>query len=88
MATDLLNHLSSGAGSPKLWIDFNAYAKKLLLGEGENPWDTPAKYMSFYGQAHGLVKADVVVINVWDLFHHWMKEDQDAIPSISEVIAV
>lgn len=83
MATDLLNHLSSGEGSPKLWIDFNVYAKKLLLGVGENPWTSPAEYMSFYGQAHGLVKAEIIVLNVWDLFQHWMQEDKDAIPPMS-----
>lgn len=83
MTTDLLKHLSSGEGSPKLWIDFNVYAKKLLLGDGENPWASPAEYMSFYSQAHSLVKADIVVLNVWDLFQHWMQEDKEAIPSMS-----
>jgi hypothetical protein len=83
VTTDLLNHLISGEGSPKLWIDFNAYAKQLLLGENENPWATPAAYMSFYKQAHGLVSAEVVVLDVWDLFQHWMQDDTDALPSMS-----
>ncbi len=83
MAIDLIKHLTTGDDSPKLWIDFNAYTKKLLLKEGENPWATPAAYMSFYGQAHGLVKADVVALDVWDLFHHWMLEDEEAIPSMA-----
>jgi|TARA_R110000782_G_scaffold57256_19_gene119458 hypothetical protein len=83
MAIDLVNYLSVGDGPPKLWIDFNAYTKKLLLAEGENPWTNPPAYMSFYGQAHGLVNADVVVIDIWDLFHHWMQEDEEAIPSMA-----
>ena len=83
MAIDLVNYLSAGEGTPKLWIDFNAYTKKLLLAEGENPWANPASYMSFYGQAHGLVNADVVVMDIWDLFHHWMLEDEEAIPSMA-----
>ena len=83
MAIDLVNYLSAGEGTPKLWIDFNAYTKKLLLAEGENPWANPASYMSFYGQAHGLVNADVVVMDIWDLFHHWMLEDDEAIPSMA-----
>ncbi|MFT5426361.1 MAG: hypothetical protein ACI9ZT_001302 [Gammaproteobacteria bacterium] len=83
MAIDLVNYLSSGDGSPRLWIDFNAYTKNLLLGKNENPWTSPASYMSFYGQAHGLVKAEIVVLNVWDLFHHWMLEDEEAIPSMA-----
>jgi len=83
MAIDLVNYLSAGEGTPKLWIDFNAYTKKLLLAEGENPWTNPATYMSFYGQAHGLVNADVVVIDIWDLFHHWMLDDDEAIPSMA-----
>jgi hypothetical protein len=83
MAIDLVKYLSAGEGTPKLWIDFNAYTKKLLLAEGENPWTNPAAYMSFYGQAHGLVNADVVVMDIWDLFHHWMLEDEEAIPSMA-----
>jgi len=84
MAVDLVSYLKSGDSSPRLWVNFNEYTKKLLLGEGENPWTTPAAYMSFYGQAHGLVKADVVVLDVWDLFQHWMKEDEKAVPSMAE----
>jgi hypothetical protein len=82
MAIDLISYLDDGGDSPRLWIDFNAYTKKLLLAEGENPWTTPASYMSFYGQAHGLVKADIVVLNVWDLYQHWMQEDKDALESM------
>ncbi|MEH6528535.1 MAG: hypothetical protein V7718_01175 [Porticoccus sp.] len=84
MSVDLVSYLSSGDSSPRLWINFNDYTKKLLLGEGENPWTTPASYMAFYGQAHGLVKADVVVLDVWDLFQHWMDEDEKAIPAMAE----
>lgn len=83
MAVDLVSYLSSGE-TPRLWVNFNAYTKKLLLGKDENPWTTPASYMAFYGQAHGLVKADVVVLDVWDLFQHWMTEDEKAIPSMAE----
>ena len=78
MSVDLVSYLSSGGESPRLWVNFNDYTKKLLLGESENPWDTPASYMAFYGQAHGLVKADVVVLDVWDLFQHWMEDDEKA----------
>ncbi len=83
MAVDLTSYLAAGGETPRLWINFNDYTKKLLLGKGENPWTTPASYMSFYGQAHGLVKAQVVVLDVWDLFQHWMKEDANAIPSMA-----
>lgn len=84
MSVDLVSYLSSGDESPRLWVNFNDYTKKLLLGESENPWDTPASYMAFYGQAHGLVKADVVVLDVWDLFQHWMEDDEKAIPAMAE----
>lgn len=83
MAVNIVEHLTAGGDSGKLWIDFNAYTKKLLLAEGENPWTNPAAYMSYYGQAHGLVNADVAVLDVWDLFHHWMLEDDEAIPSMA-----
>lgn len=84
MALDLVTYLKSGKDSPRLWVNFNEYTKKLLLGDGENPWTSPAAYMSFYGQAHGLVKADVVVLDVWDLFQHWMEEDEKAVLSMAE----
>ena len=83
MAVDLTSYLAAGGDSPRLWINFTGYTKKLLLGADENPWSTPAAYMSYYGQAHGLVKAEVVVLDVWDLFQHWMQEDPEAIPSMA-----
>ncbi|TNE82492.1 MAG: hypothetical protein EP334_01580 [Gammaproteobacteria bacterium] len=83
MALDLTSYLAAGGETPRLWINFTDYTKKLLLGADENPWSNPAAYMSFYGQAHGLVKAEVVVLDVWDLFQHWMKEDPEAIPSMA-----
>jgi hypothetical protein len=82
MAIDLMSYLNTGKDFPRLWINFNAYAKKLLLSGGKNPWTTPASYMSFYGQAHGLVKADVAVLDVWDLYQHWMQEDKDGLESM------
>ena len=84
MAVDLVNYLSSGEGSPRLWVNFNEYAKTLLLGNDSNPWITPAAYLAYYTQAHSLVKADVVVLDVWDLFHHWMEEDASAVSSMAE----
>ena len=59
MALDLVSYLAAGGETPRLWINFNDYTKKLLLGKDENPWTNPAAYMSFYRQAHGLVKAQV-----------------------------
>ena len=84
MAVDLLDYLKGGDDTPRLWVNFNRYAKKLLLGSDANPWLTPASYLSFYTQAHALVKAEVVVVDTWDLFHHWMKDDENAIKSMSE----
>jgi len=84
MAVDLIDYLSSESDSPRLWVNFNEYAKKLLLGHDANPWAAPAAYLAYYTQAHALVKADVVVVDVWDLFHHWMEEDEKAVPSMAE----
>lgn len=83
MALDLVSYLAAGGETPRLWINFNDYTKKLLLGKDENPWTNPAAYMSFYRQAHGLVKAQVVVIDVWDLFQHWIREDSEALPAMA-----
>ena len=84
MAVDLVDYLKTGDNSSRLWVNFNGYAKKLLLGNDANPWSTPASYLAFYTQAHALVKAEVVVLDVWDLFHHWMEDDDTAIKSMAE----
>ena len=84
MAVDLVNYLKGGENSPRLWVNFNKYAKNLLLGVEANPWSNPASYLSFYTQAHALVKAEIVVLDIWDLFHHWMVDDENAIKSMSE----
>jgi hypothetical protein len=83
VAIDLVDYLTTEGNSPRCWINFTAYAKKLLLKQDSNPWSTPAGYMDFYRQAHGLVRADVAVIDVWDMFRHWMQEDVEAIPSMA-----
>ena len=66
-----------------MWVDFNDYAENLILGADADPWKTPAEYISFYQQAHSLVGAEVVAINVWGLYESWMSTDKDAIPSMS-----
>ena len=35
MALDLASYLAAGGETPRLWINFNDYTKKLLLGR---PW--------------------------------------------------
>ena len=47
MAVDLLDYLKGGDNSPCLWVNFNNYAKNLLLGSDANPMiEIPLKKMS------------------------------------------
>jgi hypothetical protein len=59
-------------GRHGLWLDHTAFTKKILLPNGASPYDTPASFMSYFIQANGLVKPDVTVMNVKDLYASWL----------------
>ena len=57
-----------GNGQIRLWLKSSAYARRVLLGESVDPWSGAAQYLAFFSQAHALVKPDVAVLEVGDLY--------------------
>lgn len=60
---------ASGDGGLRLWLQSSAYTRRLLLGAADaDPWESAASYLAYFSQAHGLLKADVAVVEVGELF--------------------
>jgi hypothetical protein len=55
-----------------VWLKSSAYTRRLLLGASADPWESASKYLSYFSQAHGLLKPDVAVIEVGELFAAWL----------------
>ncbi|KRA65276.1 hypothetical protein [Rhizobium sp. Root651] len=63
----------SGANRLRVWLESSGYARRLLLGPEGDPWaDGAAKYLSFFSQARGLLRADVAVVPIGDLYRSWI----------------
>jgi hypothetical protein len=62
---------SAGRGSIRVWLKSSAYTRHLLLGESGDPWVSAAHYLAYFSQAHGLLKPDVAVIEVGELYDAW-----------------
>ena len=56
----------------RVWLKSSAYTRRLLLGESADPWESASKYLSYFSQAQGLLKPDVAVIEVGELFDSWL----------------
>lgn len=75
MSRSLAEDLPGGSGGAALrvWLESSGYARRLLLGEAGDPWaEGPAKYLSWFTQARGLLRADVAVVDVGDMFRSWI----------------
>jgi hypothetical protein len=57
-----------GSGQIRLWLKSADYARRILLGESVDPWSGAAQYLAFFSQAHALVKSDVAVLELGDLY--------------------
>ena len=58
-------------GSIRIWLKSSAYTKRVLLGPGVDPWASGAHYLAYFSQAQGLLKPDVAVLEVGDLYDAW-----------------
>lgn len=73
MSQSLLEVLPGKGGSElRVWLKSSAYTKRLLLGGDRDPWEGPAQFLSYFNQAHGLLRPDVAVVEVGDLFGSWL----------------
>ncbi|MGQ3676035.1 hypothetical protein ACT6QH_11115 [Xanthobacter sp. TB0139] len=62
----------SGANGIRVWLKSSGYARRLLLGEAGDPWESAANYLAFFNQAHGLLKPDVAELDVGELYRSWV----------------
>lgn len=62
---------ATGKGSIRVWLKSSAYTKRVLLGAGSDPWASGALYLAYFSQAQGLLKPDVAVLEVGDLYDAW-----------------
>lgn len=59
----------------RLWLKSSAYTRRLLLGEAGDPWEGASNYLAYFSQAQGLLKPDVAVIEVGELFESWLRRN-------------
>lgn len=73
MSQSLADSLPGNGGSGlKLWLKASAYTRRLLLGEGGDPWQGAAQFLAYFSQAQGLLRPDVAVVEVGELFDAWL----------------
>ncbi|WP_413208015.1 hypothetical protein [Rhodospirillum sp. A1_3_36] len=82
MTLSLAEYLTGPRGSdpPRVWLESSGYARRLLLGPGGDPWaEGAAKYLQFLTQACGLLRPDVVTVNLGELFRSWLSRHPDLV---------
>lgn len=57
----------------RLWLKSSAYTRRLLLGEAGDPWESASQYLAYFSQAHSLLKPDVAILEVGELFDSWLR---------------
>lgn len=79
MSRSLADMLPNGAGTAglNLWLKSSGYARRLLLGADGDPWPSAAQYLSFFTQAQGLLRPDVAVVEVAELYRSWVTRHPD-----------
>lgn len=79
MSRSLADVLPKGAGEAglNLWLKSSGYARRLLLGDGGDPWLSAAQFLSFFTQAQGLLRPDVAVVEAADLYRSWVGRHPD-----------
>jgi hypothetical protein len=59
----------------RLWLKSFSYTKRLLVGESGDPWESASRYLAYFSQAQGLLKPDVAVLEVGELFDAWLQRN-------------
>ncbi|WP_067732623.1 hypothetical protein [Novosphingobium naphthalenivorans] len=80
MSASLIDDLpaTGSAGSLRVWLESSGYARRLLLGQEGDPWEKGAPgYLSFFSQARGLLRSDVAIVDVGDMFRSWISRHPD-----------
>lgn len=67
-----------GGNGLKIWLKSSAYTRRLLLGAEGDPWQSGAQYLAYFSQAQGLLRPDVAVVEVGELFDSWLSRHPEA----------
>ena len=59
----------------RLWLKSYAYTRRLLVGAAADPWESASKFLAYFSQAQGLLKPDVAVVEVGELFDSWLQRN-------------
>ena len=59
----------------RTWLKSFSYTKRLLVGESGDPWESASRYLAYFSQAQGLLKPDVAVLEVGELFDAWLRRN-------------
>ncbi|TXT29707.1 MAG: hypothetical protein FD131_2173 [Rhodocyclaceae bacterium] len=78
---DLINPDGAPVGL-RMWLKSSAYTRRLLLGASGDPWESASQYLSYFSQAQGLLKPDVAVIEVGELFDSWLSRNPEFKPEM------
>jgi hypothetical protein len=79
---DLLPDAAGGTVNLRLWLKSSAYTQRLLLGEAGDPWESASKFLAYFSQAQGLLKPDVAIIEVGELFDSWLRRNPELKPEL------
>jgi hypothetical protein len=66
----------------RMWLKSSAYTQRLLLGASGDPWVSASQYLAYFSQAQGLLKPDVAVIEVGELFDSWLSRNPELKPEM------
>ena len=77
MSTHLADLMPAEGGRVNIrtWLKSFSYTKRLLVGESGDPWESASRYLAYFSQAQGLLKPDVAVLEVGELFDAWLQRN-------------
>ncbi len=85
MPVEIKHHLQKIAEerSP-LWIDAWAYGQQLLNRGNHPPWDDVGAFVSFYGRLQGLVKSDILALEIGNFYACWLRQNPALLATMGE----
>ncbi|MFZ2948607.1 MAG: hypothetical protein WA003_03890 [Desulfuromonadaceae bacterium] len=75
--------VTDGRVNIRMWLKSFSYTRRLLVGESGDPWESASRYLTYASQAQGLLRPDVAVIEVGELFDAWLQRN----PSVKAELA-
>lgn len=78
MTNELLDAISSSATDrkPLVWLDSEAYGRRVVLNGAPLPWNKPTEFISAYGQIQSLLKPGVAPVNLGHSLSAWLNANQ------------